>query len=358
MLSFLKKIYHPPGTPPGTLVRHAHEKPVPLNISLLDYDDANFEEKWEISVEDCDPYLSRPTTTWIHVHGHIEPEALRRLAEMFTLHPLAIEDVLNIGQRPKAETYDDQLFIIMSLLLVNAEGMRANQVSLFMGKDYVISFYAGRHDPFEPVRERLRQHVGRLRSRPADFLLYALLDIIIDQGFPVLEKLGEDIEELETALLTSPDTGTLNRLHHLKREMLLLRRTLWPHREILDRMMRDENVLVGDDTRLFLRDCYDHTIQIMDFMEIYRDMTAGMLDIYLSSVSNRLNETMRVLTIIATLFIPPTFIVGLYGMNFDRAASGWNMPELGWQYGYPFAWLAIMACAAGMLFYFRRKKWL
>lgn len=357
MLSFVKKFYHPPGTPPGTIVRHKHEKPVPMRLSLIDFDESVFEEKPDVTAADCKESLSRPTITWIHAQGHMEPNTMRELAGMFELHQLAIEDVINIGQRPKMETYDDQVFVIMSLPILNGDGLRVEQISLFLGENYVISFHAGALDPFEPVRDRLRNKTGRIRSRAADYLLYALMDIIIDQAFPTLEVFGERIEDLENELLGTPGKPTLQTLHQLKRELLLLRRMLWPHRELMNKLLRDETELVTSETRVFLRDCYDHTVQIMDFMETYRDMTASMLDVYLSSVSNRLNETMRVLTIIATLFIPPTFIVGVYGMNFDRQASPWNMPELGWEYGYPLAWLAIILVVAGMLMFFKKRDW-
>ena len=358
MLYLLKKLYHPPGTPPGTLVRHEHETHIPLRISLIDYDDASFEEREDVSAADCKLYLTRPTVTWIHAHGNMDLEALRQLADMFELHQLAVEDVLNIGQRPKIEAYDDQFFVIMSLPVTIGDEIHIEQISLFMGENYIVSFHAGLKDPFAPIRERLRKHTGKIRGRGADYLLYALLDVIIDQGFPVLEDYGEEVEELENELLASPGKDTLRHLHKIKRELLLMRRMLWPHREIVSLLSREENDLVKDGTRVFMRDCYDHTIQIMDFLETYRDMTASMLDVYLSSVSNRLNETMRVLTIIATLFIPPTFIVGVYGMNFDRAASPWNMPELGWRYGYPFVWGIIIAITVGMIIFFYRKKWL
>jgi len=228
--------------------------------------------------------------------------------------------------------------------------MSIEQVSLFFGNNYVISFYNGEKDPFDPVRNRLRSG-GRLRSRGADYLLYTLLDVVIDQGFPVLEALGEWIEDLEDELLGAPSKQTLAQIHELKRDMLLLRRTLWPQREVINQLLREDQSLIEEATRPYLRDCYDHTIQIMDLFETYRDMAAGMMDVYLSSTSYRLNEVMRVLTVIATIFIPPTFLVGVYGMNFA------DMPELHWRYGYLGSWLVIIAMIGGMLLYFKRKKW-
>lgn len=357
-MPYFHKRYHLPGTPPGTLTRHVVPKPVPPHISLIEYGADRVEELHDVTPEQCKSYLSSTTLTWIHVSGHTEPEVLHQLGGIFGLHPLAMEDVLNTGQRPKVETYDSQLFVIASLPLFRNDRIEVEQVSLFAGKNYVVSFYAGPDDPFEPVRQRLRNRAGPFLMRTSDYLLYALLDVVIDQGFPVLERFGEIIEALETDLLESPDKDTLNNLHEIKRELLLLRRMLWPQREILSHLMHDVSSLIHSETQPYLRDCYDHTIQIMDLLETYRDMTASMLDVYLSSISNRLNETMRILTVIATLFIPPTFIAGVYGMNFHNPDSPWSMPELGWYYGYPFAWAIMLAMIVGMLAYFRRKKWL
>jgi magnesium transporter len=234
----------------------------------------------------------------------------------------------------------------------------SEQVSLFLGPNYVLSFFRGADDPFAPVRQRLCNQLGRFGARKADYLFYVLIDLVVDQGFPILEALGERVEDIETELLEAPARTTLHAIHILKRDLLLLRRALWPEREVLNILIRDEHPLVSRDTRLYLRDCYDHTVEVMDILETYRDMTASMLEVYLSSLSHHLNEIMRVLTVIATLFIPLTFITGLYGMNFDRGASPWNMPELGWHYGYPLILLVIIAAAVGMLWYFRSRKWI
>jgi magnesium transporter len=355
-MSLLGKRYNPPGTPPGSLLAHDAVQHEALRISLIEYDDSHFEERENISVDDCRAYLATPTLTWIHVQGTAAPEVLRNLGEQFNLHKLALEDVLNTGQRPKAESYDGQLFVVLSLPSLNDGHIVTSQVSLFIGPDYLVSFHAGSSDPFEPVRKRLRNHTGRLRGLGTDALLHTLIDLVIDLGFPVLEDFGERIEALEEELLQHPGKHTLAVIHQLKRDLLLLRRMLWPQREVINTLLRDGHPLIHEETRLYLRDCYDHAIQIMDLMESYRDMTASMLDVYLSSTSYRLNEVMRVLTVIATLFIPPTFIVGLYGMNFDRS-SPWNMPELGWRYGYAFSWVIILAMIIGLLIFFKRKKW-
>jgi magnesium transporter len=355
-MSLLGKRYNPPGTPPGSLLAHDAVLHEALRISLIEYDDSYFEEHAQIGVDECRAYLATPTLTWIHVQGTAEPEVLRNLGEQFNLHKLALEDVLNTGQRPKAESYDGQLFVVLSLPSLKDGHIVTSQVSLFVGPDYLVSFHVGSNDPFEPVRKRLRNHAGRLRGLGTDALLHTLIDLVIDLGFPVLEDFGERIEDLEEELLQNPGKHTLAVIHQLKRDLLLLRRMLWPQREVINTLLRDGHVLIHEETRLYLRDCYDHAIQIMDLMESYRDMTASMLDVYLSSASNRLNEVMRVLTVIATLFIPPTFIVGVYGMNFDRS-SPWNMPELGWRYGYAFSWGIILAMVIGLLIFFKRKKW-
>lgn len=350
-MAYFTKRYHPPGTAPGTLTAHAAQATRPLKLRLMEYNAALLNEREDIPALECKTYLESETVTWIHAYGYASPELLRELGEIFGLHPLALEDVLNTGQRPKLENYEHQLFAVMSLPVWSDEELSTEQVSLFFGKNYLISFYNGDHDPFEPVRKRLRGNGGRLRSRGADFLFYTLLDVIIDQGFPVLEELGEWIEDLEDELLGVPSRAVLSQIHELKRDLLLMRRMLWPQREVINQLLREEQSLIEETTRPYLRDCYDHTIQIMDLFETYRDMAAGMLDVYLSSTSNRLNDIMRVLTVITTIFIPPTFLVGVYGMNFA------DMPELHWRYGYLAAWLIIVAMMCGMLLYFKRQNW-
>lgn len=351
------KRFHPPGTTPGTLLQH-EEPQIPARLSLIEYDAQSFEELPEIGVEACKRYLASETVTWIHVQGAADVGALRRLGETFGLHPLALEDVANSGQRPKIERYDDQLFLILSQPHFDEERIEFAQISLFVGKNYLISFHSGTQDPFDLVRQRLRQRRGRIRERRVDHLLYALLDAAIDTGFPVLERIGIELEELEVQLLESPVQDALRRLHTLRRDALLMRRLLWPQRELVSQLLRDGNDLIEDETRLYFRDCHDHAIQILDLLETYRDMTTGMLDLYLSSNSNRLNEVMRVLTVIATIFIPLTFVVGVYGMNFgNKSDSPWNMPELNWYYGYPILWMIMIAIAGGMVYFFRRRGW-
>lgn len=351
------KQYHPPGTSPGTLA--PMQTDLPLSIRLLDYTDQELRELDVADLSQCRPFLERDSTTWIHCRGNIPSETLRGLGELFGLHPLALEDVVNTGQRAKLEEYEQQIFIVMHLPVPDdGGGIHAEQISLFVGEGFMLSFQTGAHDPFEPLRDRLRRHIGRIRSQRSDYLLYALLDVIVDEGFPVLEAYGEIIESLEDDLLTTPDKDTLDRIHQLRRELLLLRRMLWPEREVLNLLLREVCPCIQPDTRLYLRDCYDHTVQILDLLESYREMASSMLDVYLSSASNRLNESMRLLTIIATLFIPLTFIAGVYGMNFGNPDNPWAMPELRWTYGYPAVWLLMIAVAGLMLWLFRRNKWL
>lgn len=357
-MAYFYKRYHPPGTPPGTLTQHETEVPLPLTVHLVDYTDQEFIEKKLANAEECREYLHRDTITWIHIQGTNDLATLQDIGKMFDLHPLALEDISNIGQRPKIDDYNDQLFIVMVLPIFEDKHIRNEQLSFFLGKNYVISFHESLTDPFETIRARLRNKVGKIRNRSADFLFYCLMDLIVDNCFPLLEKLGANIETLEIELLQAPTQNTLAKIHHVKRELLILRHVLWPQRDLLNRIIHDDYPYIQEDNLLYFRDCYDHTIQIMDLLESYRETTASMLDIYLSSVSQRLNETMRSLTIIATIFMPLTFIVGVYGMNFGiNEKSPWAMPELHWQYGYPLVWLVIAITAIGMWFYFKRKNW-
>jgi len=357
-MAYFTKRYHPPGTPPGTLITETGQEQI--RIQLLDYTADEFTELALDNPADCHHYLKKESITWVHVEGVVRAETVRELGNIFGLHPLALEDVVNTGQRPKADSYGEQLFVVMNLpTLDEGNQVQTEQVSFFLGPGFLISFHRGNSDPFEPVMQRLRKRSGKIRERDVDYLLYALLDVTIDAGFPVLEFLSEYIEDLEEELLESPDKKTLSKIHLVKRELLLLRRMLWPQREVVNTMIRDEQPHIRRETQPYLRDCYDHTIQIIDLIEVYREMTASMLDVYLSSVSQRMNEIMQVLTVIATIFIPLTFIVGVYGMNFgNRSSSPLAMPELDWYYGYPVLWLIMILIAGGMLFYFKRRNWL
>lgn len=358
-MEYFDKTYHPPGTPPGTLVGRKDIEQGVLTLRLIDYTSSEFIDKELSSADECRSYLAKDSVTWIHLQGEMSSDTMTNIGAMFGLHPLALEDVLNKGQRPKVEEYDEQLFVIMSMPNNMDDSKIIEQVSVFLGENYVISFHSGSRDPFEPLRHRLRKKTGRIQSQKADYLLYCILDLVIDHGYPILEEFGEAIEVIEDKLLDSSiKQDTLAEIHHIRRELLLLRRSLWPQREIINSLMRDDHRLITQGTVVYFRDCYDHTIQIMDLIENYREMATSLIDVYLSSVSNRLNEIMRILTMIATIFIPLTFVVGLYGMNFSNPNSPWAMPELHWYYGYPAVWGIMIAVVIGMIFYFRRKNWL
>ncbi len=353
----LRKRYQKPGTPPGTLRPPEKPRTEKASIHVIDYGPDSLEEREVDSMEEVLRFRDTSSVTWINVNGIHEVELLQQLGAHYGLHPLALEDVLNTGQRPKFEDYGETAFIVMKDIRWR-DCVESEQVSLFLGRGWVISLQEAPGDPFDPVRERIRRGKGRIRRSGADYLVYALIDALVDAYFPVLEQVGEKLERLEERLMGAPDQKTLKEIHRLKRELLLLRRFSWPQREVINALQREELLLVEKETRVYLRDCYDHTIQILDMVETYRDLAAGMLEVYLSSVSNRLNEIMKVLTILASIFIPLTFVVGVYGMNFNTSVSPWNMPELNWYWGYPAVLVGMLVLVGLMLYYFRRKKWL
>lgn len=357
-MDYFDKIYHPPGTAPGTLTSSeaATEK---LSIHLIDYTEQTYQEKELATPDECQSFLDNESVTWIHLQGNVQPTTLKNIGEIFGLHALALEDIVNQGQRPKIDEYDEQLFLILAMPNIFDGLSRIEQVSLFLGKHYVISFHSGEHDPFALLRQRIQKKGGRIRQQGADYLLYTILDLVIDLGYPVLENFGEEIEAVEEVILDlNARQSSLTKVHEIRRELLLLRRNLWPQREVIDTILRCDNPLINENSLVYLRDCYDHTTQILDLIENYREMASSLIDVYLSSASHRLSEIMRVLTMIATIFIPLTFVVGLYGMNFSHPNSPWAMPELHWYYGYPMIWGIMIALVAGMLFYFKRKSWL
>ncbi len=357
---FIKKGAKKPGLKPGTLIHVGEKKIDKPKITIFDYDETNFQEKPVESVEECFPFKDLPTVTWINIDGLHEVELIEKMGKHFNFHPLLMEDILNTGQRPKMEDFEGHMFIVLKMLYFDEENYEilAEQVSIILGQNFVISFQEREGDVFNAVRERIRNGKGRIRRMGSDYLAYALIDLIVDHYFSILEKLGEEIEELEEALLTNPKPETMQNIHELKREMIFLRRAVWPLREVISGLERSESKLIADSTRIFLRDVYDHTIQVIDSIESFRDMLSGMLDLYLSSISNRMNEVMKVLTIIATIFIPLTFIAGIYGMNFNPESSPFNMPELNWYWGYPAVWAVMLGIGFIMFVYFRRRKWL
>ena len=348
------------GLQPGTIVFVGEKKVEKTRIRIIDYDAANLEEKEVSSIEDCFPFKDSPTITWINIDGLHDVELIDGIGKHFDLHPLILEDIANTGQRPKLETSERYLFLVLKMLQVtqDTDEIRREQFSLVVGKNFVISFQERFGDVFEPVRKRLRKTEPRARFMSADYLAYALVDAIVDGYYSVLESGGEQIESVEDLLLEDPGVENLEIIHELKRELILMRKAVWPLREVIGGLDRIESPLIQDTTRAYLRDLYEHTIQVIDTVETFRDMVSGLLDIYMSSVSNRMNEVMKVLTIIATIFIPLGFLAGVYGMNFNTSVSPYNMPELSFAYGYLMFWLLAVLIAGGLFLFFKRKSWL
>lgn len=354
MSNKIKKRSKKAGLSPGTLVHIGEKKTEKPKITIIDYDEAHFQEKEAKNVEECFPFKETPTVTWINVGGIHQVDIIKSLGDRFGMHPLILEDIVNTDQRPKMEDFENYIYIVLKMLEYNEKGgeILTEQMSIIVGSNFVISFQEKEGDIFNPIRERIRNGKGRIRKMGSDYLAYALLDSIVDNYFLILEKLGEKIELLEEELISNPKPKTLQLIHYLKREMIFLRKSVWPLREVISNLERNESVLIKESTGIYLRDVYDHTIQVIDTIETFRDMLSGMLDIYLSSISNKMNEIMKVLTIIATLFIPLTFITGIYGMNFVY------MPGLEWPLGFHTATLVMLAIGFLMLAYFWKKKWL
>lgn len=347
-----------PGTPPGTIT--APPQAAPAQVTVFGFDGNECDEEKFIGLEflpTLEQLERKHETTWINVDGLAEATLIEKIGERFGLHPLALEDVVGTHQRAKVESYDDHLYVVLKMISFK-DGLETEQVSVFLGPRFVISFQERAGDCLEIIRERLRKGKGRIRGAGADYLAYAIIDAIIDHYFPALEALGERLEQLENDILTDPSPETVSEVHEVRRELLLIRKAAWPLREAMATLYREENELISDATRPYLRDCYDHTVQLIDVIETYREIASGLLDIYLSSLGQKNNEVMKVLTIIATIFIPLSFIAGVYGMNFNTHSSPWNMPELNWAWGYPFALGLMGLTALSLLFYFFRRGWL
>lgn len=341
------------GLPPGTLIYTGEKRTEKVKISLIDYDEKHYKELQVNTIDNCIPFKDKPTVTWINIDGIHHVNLVEQIGKCFDLHPLVMEDIITSDQRPKMEDYGNYLFLVLKMLQYDEkeQDVKVEQVSLILCSSYVISFQERKGDVFDIIRNRIKEGKGRIRKMGSDYLAYALIDAIVDNYFSILEKIGEKIEDIETEVITNPSPETLQEIYSLKRDMIYLRKSVWPLREAVTQMGRGEIKLIKKTTEVFLRDVYEHTIQVMDTIELFRDMISGMLDIYLSSVSNKMNEVMKVLTIIATIFIPLTFIAGIYGMNFR------NMPELGWNWGY-FIVLFVMLCISLiMIVYFRKKRW-
>jgi magnesium transporter len=359
MFRFIKNISQKKGLPPGTPVYIGEERTEKVKVTVVDYDSDRFEMRPAETIEECYQYKNTPGITWINVEGIHDISIVEKLGSSFGLHPLIVEDIVNTGQRPKVDIADDYIFIVMKVITWDQKDkvIHAEQVSLVLGGNFVITFQERDGDIFSAVINRIKSNKGRIRKSGADYLVYSLMDSIVDNYFKVLENIGEDIEDMEEELVDNPTPDTVHKIHFIKREMIFLRKSVWPLREIMSSLEREETPLIKDTTIIYLKDIYDHTIQVIDIVETYGDIISGMLDVYLSSISNRMNAVMKVLTIIATIFIPLTFIVGLYGMNFNTAKSPLNMPELNWYYGYPFVLGLMAVIGIIMLLIFKKKKW-
>jgi magnesium transporter len=341
------------GLPPGTLVHIGEKRTGATTITLFEYDASHCRESKVPSPENL-TVAAEPTVTWIDVSGIHQLDVIEAFGKRFNLHPLLLEDIVNTEQRPKVDEYDSCWYVVVKMLYAGdrPKGFLVEQVSFILGSNFILSFQENGRDVFEPVRERLRSGKGRIRQSGSDYLLYALIDAVVDEYFGVLEAMGERLESLQDAVVANPQPATLNDIHLLRRELLVLRRAVWPLREAVGKVERSESPLIRASTKVFFRDVYDHVIQTIDTIETLRETVTGVLDIYLSSTTYRLNEVIKVLTIITTIFMPLTFIAGIYGMNFEF------MPELHSKWGYPLVLLGMAAITIGMLVFFKRKKWL
>lgn len=354
MSRFIKKGRKKVGSAPGTLVHVGERKVDQPHITIMDYASDQLTERGIETIDELIPLVDSPTMTWINIDGIHDLPMIEKIGAHFGIHPLTLEDIVNTGHRPKVESFDNYLFIVLKMLRHDETEKRvtSEQVSVLLGPRWLISLQEAPGDTFDPVRERLRKGKGRIRISGCDYLAYALMDSVVDHYFAILEKIGAQIEEVDDAVTENPQIDILHDIHTLKQEVIYLRKQVWPLREIVSHLTKEETELIHDSTRLYLGDVYDHVVQVIDAIESYRDLLGGMLELYLTMVSNRMNEVMKVLTIIATIFIPITFVAAIYGMNFKY------MPELEWPWGYSLA-LAVMAVMAiAMLSFFKKKKWL
>lgn len=341
------------GHPPGSMVYTGQQTEEPLRISVIDYDAATITEQEDAATEACVALKETDTVSWINVNGLNDTEAISRIGSEFGIHPLVLEDILHTTQRPKLEDMGDYVFLVVRMLFVEpgSNEIHSEQISFILTEHCLITFQEKAGDVFDAIRDRLRKNHGRIRKMGPDYLLYALMDSIVDNYFLIMEKTGEQIETIEQSLMENPNSLLLNELYAQKRELLYIRKSVWPLREAVSGLERGESKLFQPKTHAYLRDLYDHTIQVIDTVETFRDMLSGVQDLYLSSMGHKTNQVMQVLTVIATIFIPLTFVAGIYGMNFE------NMPELGWEYSYPIFWTVIVTLTLGMLYCFRRMKW-
>ncbi len=341
------------GAPPGTVVYYGEQQTKKVKITLIEYNETEFIEKDFYDLSECVTLINPNMVRWINVDGVHDAELIESIGKQFNIHPLTLEDIVNTHQRAKFEDYDNYVVSMMKMITQEEGEIHSEQLCVVLMEGTVISFQEVEGgDAFDYIRNRLRQGKGRIRKMGADYLAYALIDAVVDCYFGILEKIGDRIEELEDDLMKEPSKETLHVLHNMKREMIYIRKAVWPLRELINNMQRSETELIKPSTDIYLRDVHDHAIRVMDTVETYRDLLASMMDIYLSSVSNKMNEVMKVLTIITTIFVPVTFIAGVYGMNFEF------MPELHSAWGYPITLILMGIIILILLYYFRRKKWL
>jgi magnesium transporter len=354
MTTVSKRKRKPAGSAPGSVIYIGDEKTAAVRIKQLSYSAQGSQAERVIAPHECRPTTSREGVTWYTVDGVHDVEVLKTIGESFQLHPLVVEDIGNTTQRPKIEVFDGYTFIAAKMISYDARStkIKFEHISIVLGSGFVLLFLQDPGDLFAPIRQRIESDKGRIRIMGADYLVYSLVDAVVDYYFHVLEEIGERIEQLEDEVVSRPTARTLRAIHRVKREMISLRRSIWPMREIVNSMVRDESPLITAGVKIFLRDLYDHTVHVIDSIEAMRDIITGTLDVYLSSVSNRLNEVMKVLTVMSSIFIPLTFIVGVYGMNFRY------MPELEWRWGYPAVWIVMLTLTLGLLALFKRKKWM
>jgi magnesium transporter len=345
-----------PGTPPGALIGRSPVRDEALDFTLVEYTNEDCEILHGVEVDECRFHLGTPSRTWIDVAGRPSAEMLRDLGTAFNLHPLALEDVFHGNQRGKFEIYDGQSFIVLNDPSYEEGEVKLRQVSIFFGENYVISFHDHKIDIFKPVRDRLQTAGSGLRTFGSDYLLYALVDLVVDRKFPLIEALASHLELLEDEALEHPTKSTLNHIHQARRALVTFHRIEWAERETILAVLRPETPFITPETRTYLRDCFDHSAGVLDLVESYREMTNGLMEVYLMQASNQMSEVMKTLAVITVFFMPLSFLAGVYGMNFDRETG--NMPELGWKYGYTFFWVLAAVIVLGLFLWMRRKRWL
>lgn len=356
--SYVDYFYDNPGAPPGTL--DLEPDALAPEIVLIDYCESTATRSQLANPQEAAAYLDTESVSWVDMLGLGNKETWRQMGEVFNLHLIAQEDVVNVPQRPKVVDYEDHLLIIAWMVMIkpNSSNFHKEQVSFILGKHYLLTVQEeADYDCFDPVRDRIRKGQGAIRKNKADYLAYTLLDSIIDGFFPVLEIYGEQIEELEDEVVAKPTRKTLEKIYKIRRDLLTLRRAIWPQRDAINSLIRDGSDLISPEVRIYLRDCYDHTVQVMDMVETYRELSSGLMDVYLSSMGNKMNEIMKLLTVMSSIFIPLTFVAGIYGMNFNTEKSPLNMPELNWYLGYPLCLGLMGAIASGLVYFFWRRGW-